>query len=206
MENKIQNRWYDLRNPLRRVINPADGEAFKFERKIQYLVLAVLCAAALAAMVLPKMWLETHAIQSLCNTIKNFWPKLETESQFLDGISSSRGNRHVLMHMFCTMTVLSVMCCYSLAKLKTLLVRDGTKLTEFHNVNCIFAIVLFFCFAYLHFIDTGFITSNVRASKGIGRSQLIWFWTALQSTFLMIICHFVFGIYIKLKKFRRDPS
>ena len=201
MEDEIKNSWSDIRNPMRRVINPADGEAFKFERKIQYLIMGFLCVFALVVMLLPSVWLENSFIQLACKAIKNFWPKLQTESQFLDSLSPLRGTRHILMHVFSTLTVVSVMCFYSIAKLNNLLVRDGTKLTQFHRLNCTFAVFLFFGVAILNFIDIGFITSTARASRGIGRSQLIWFWTALQSTFLMILCHFLFGIYVKIKKF-----
>lgn len=195
-----------MSNPLRRVINPNDGKAFKFERKIQYSVLAILCAIALIVMLVPLLWIDNYLIRSLCNAIKNFWPKLQTESLFLDGLSPFRGTRHILMHMVSTIIVICVMCFYSLAKLKRLLVKDGTKLTEFHKVNCVAAIFMFFGVAYLHFIDTGFITSTARVSRGIGRSQFIWFWTALQTTILMVLCHFVFGMYVKIKKFRGEAD
>jgi hypothetical protein len=204
MESNNKNPWLDMGNPLRRVINPNDGKAFKFERKIQYCVLVILCAIAILVMLIPSTWFDYYLIQSFCSVIKNFWPKLQTESSFLDGISPFRGTRHILMHVVSTIIVMCVLCFYSLSKLRELLVQGGTKLTEFHKVNCIVAIFLFFCVSYLHFIDTGFITSTARASRGIGRSQFIWFWTALQSTFLMILCHFVFGMYIKLKKFRGE--
>jgi hypothetical protein len=72
MEDKIKNPWLDLSNPLRRVINPDDGQAFIFVRNIQYYTLAFLCAVAAVVMFLPSNWLDNDLIQSFCNTIKNF--------------------------------------------------------------------------------------------------------------------------------------
>jgi hypothetical protein len=192
--------WQDLSNPLRRPINPQDGEAFNIAKRIEYFTLIFLSICAFIAMLLPANIFETQTSQAFVGFITQYWPKLNSETHFLDSLSLLKGTKYLFFYFFCTFSVIFIFSIISIPKLYLLLTRDGKKLTKFHRVHCFLNIIFFAGFFYLHFFDSGLIVSST--SRVIGRSELIWFWMALESTVLLTSGQLIFGILIKLRKFQ----
>lgn len=197
MNQNHQSIWSDFGNPLRRLLNPADGLAYQFGNRLQYSVFAFLSVSAIVLMLVPAHWIEkgTH-LQVLADAIAGYWPKIRHDSEFLNSLDAGRGTKYVLFCTYCLVVVVGVLY-FGLPRLATLLRQYGKPLTADHKLHFWLTLLFLVGFIYLFVFDTGMISSTTRVSKGIGRSQIVWLWIAVLSTALLQCAQLMFSAWIK---------
>lgn len=176
-------------------VHPAIGDQFaSFEKKFHIAICISIVVIGIIFAIVPDSLLSSSTIGKFVGWVRFYWPKMDSDAQYIGSYDMSRGLKYVLVNVFSTIFfVLLALGSIWVSRKQVLQSKQFPNFVK--RSNLIFFPLLLALLFYLMAFDEWIVPSDSRVARGMFRTISCLFWPPLVLGTIAIGLFRTFGTY-----------